>query len=334
MFPFVGQAGSGGGGDIFLAVGGSGSGSTRAAYTTTSTDGISWSSQGPTINLPSLGVAASQYNCVTWSEEDNRFILGGIQQVSMSMNGSTLDGLALVSRDILGIHAARSGIYLANGGLNTNFTYAPPAGGGADFWAGPVAMSAVSVLTAVYAYAYAPSLDRWVAASSRGELLTSTGTNVLAPSQGGSLGSGAWSIAASGLGSQRDVIWCDSISTYLACGNAGGVRRSTDGTTWALGSSRPGTPVLYGAAWSGSLAVVVGAGGTIWTSSDLDTWTARTSGTAAILYDVTYSTALGLFVACGAAGTLLTSPDGVTWTPRVSGVPDPLYAITCTTEPD
>jgi len=65
--------------------------------------------------------------------------------------------------------------------------------------------------------------------------------------------------------------------------------------------------------------VVVGAGGTILTSSDGILWTARTSGTTKLLRGVIF--AGGQFVAVGNEGTVLTSPDGIAWTARFSGPP-------------
>jgi hypothetical protein len=52
--------------------------------------------------------------------------------------------------------------------------------------------------------------------------------------------------------------------------------------------------------------VAVGEGGTILTSPDGVSWTARTSGTSNWLDGVAYGN--GLFVAVGDRGTILTSP--------------------------
>jgi hypothetical protein len=53
--------------------------------------------------------------------------------------------------------------------------------------------------------------------------------------------------------------------------------------------------------------VTVGNLGTILTSSDGITWSARTSGTSSILKSMTYSETLGLFVTVGDTGTILNS---------------------------
>jgi len=65
--------------------------------------------------------------------------------------------------------------------------------------------------------------------------------------------------------------------------------------------------------------VVVGAGGTILTSSDGLIWNSRTSGTTKLLRGVIF--AGGQFVAVGNEGAVLTSPDGIAWTARFSGPP-------------
>ena len=50
------------------------------------------------------------------------------------------------------------------------------------------------------------------------------------------------------------------------------------------------------------------------------------------IYDITYSSELGIFIAVGASGTIITSPDGVTWTQQTSGVSTGLYGITYSSE--
>ena len=71
--------------------------------------------------------------------------------------------------------------------------------------------------------------------------------------------------------------------------------------------------------------MIVGANGTILSSTDAATWTAATTGTAAALRGVAFAplsstaadgttTVTNTFVAIGDAGTLLRSTDGTTWT--------------------
>lgn len=59
--------------------------------------------------------------------------------------------------------------------------------------------------------------------------------------------------------------------------------------------------------------VRVGAGGAIASSTDGNSWTSRTSGTANNLNDVIYESFTGKFWAVGEGGTMLSSADGTTW---------------------
>jgi hypothetical protein len=78
-------------------------------------------------------------------------------------------------------------------------------------------------------------------------------------------------------------------------------------------------------AFAGGLYVAVGAGGTISTSTDLITWTARTSGTGQSLWAVTHNGTKWIVV--GNTGVTLTSTDAITWTlVTVSGTPN-FYSI-------
>ena len=78
------------------------------------------------------------------------------------------------------------------------------------------------------------------------------------------------------------------------------------GTNWTI--RIPGRTLNYTPVYATELGifVAVGASGTILTSPDGITWTARTSGTTNILYGVTWSGTQ--FVAVGGSGTIVTSP--------------------------
>ena len=77
-----------------------------------------------------------------------------------------------------------------------------------------------------------------------------------------------------------------------------------------------------------NLYVVVDSFGSVFTSSDLVTWTSRTNPAGSSftgLWDVVWGNSI--FVAVGDAGTIITSPDGITWTSRTSNTTETLYAI-------
>src|SRR5687767_13556440 len=61
------------------------------------------------------------------------------------------------------------------------------------------------------------------------------------------------------------------------------VVRSDDGVTWS-----DDLDGLYGLHWANGLWVAVGDGGTVRTSTDGETWTPRPTGTTAALTDVTH----------------------------------------------
>ena len=71
--------------------------------------------------------------------------------------------------------------------------------------------------------------------------------------------------------------------------------------------------------------VAVGSSGNIRTSTDLVTWTSRTSGTSSALNSVIHNGSK--WIAVGSSGATLTSTDAITWTlVTVSGTPS-LYSI-------
>lgn len=84
---------------------------------------------------------------------------------------------------------------------------------------------------------------------------------------------------------------------------------------------------LNGEAFGNNTEVIVGASGTIITSSDGGaTWTSRTSGTTQNLYAVAFAN--NTFVAVGYWDTVITSSDnGVTWTKRTTNTYSSLYGI-------
>lgn len=121
-------------------------------------------------------------------------------------------------------------------------------------------------------------------------------------------------IATAGQGTTKGF-WTGS--QFVLLGNTGNIATSPDGISWTTRTS--GTTVsLNGGATSPTTLVVVGASGTILTSTDGGaTWVPRTTGTAMGLNRVVWTGAQ--FYAVGNAATLLSSPDGITW----AAVPTP-----------
>ncbi len=113
--------------------------------------------------------------------------------------------------------------------------------------------------------------------------------------------------------------------TYVGVGGYGSILTSPDTLTWTAREALVTDYELSGVAGNGSTLVTVGAGGTILSSSNGSAWVPRVSGTTVLLNGVLY--AGGSFVAVGDSGTILTSPDAVTWSPRTSGTAENLISI-------
>jgi len=102
---------------------------------------------------------------------------------------------------------------------------------------------------------------------------------------------------------------------FVAVGEPGALYTSSDGETWTWRSSGTNQS-LRDVSYGGGTFVAVGKGGTI-ASSDGFTWSARDSGTHQGLNKIAFGK--DTFIAAGRNGTLLASPDGAVWTPQPSG---------------
>jgi hypothetical protein len=103
---------------------------------------------------------------------------------------------------------------------------------------------------------------------------------------------------------------CYGNGTFVAVGEPGSLYTSSDGETWTWRNSGENQS-LGDVAFGGGAFVAVGGGGTILSSPDGVTWTWRNSGINQDLYGVVYGS--NTFVAVGDQGSILTSPDGATW---------------------
>lgn len=100
---------------------------------------------------------------------------------------------------------------------------------------------------------------------------------------------------------------------------------STNGANWTLRKLviNRGTDENYKNAsamdieYHNGVYVYAGNNGNIYTSSNLNNWTKRTSGTSSKLVGITYGK--GQFVITGDNGIILTSPNGTKWTKQDSG---------------
>jgi hypothetical protein len=106
---------------------------------------------------------------------------------------------------------------------------------------------------------------------------------------------------------------------YYALGTGGIYSTSRDGATWTA-RSIGASVVLHDvdSNTAGTLHVIVGAGGAIYTSADplaaSPSWVSRTSGVSTELTHVAFIAGTSTWYVYGASGTVLTSSDGTTWT--------------------
>lgn len=109
---------------------------------------------------------------------------------------------------------------------------------------------------------------------------------------------------------------------YVAAGNAGQVRSSTDGVTWTTRSTTFGTTAITSGVYGNGTFVFTGYNGTAIYSTDGITWTSRATGLGANeVKGLAYGN--GTFVGVGSGPSdarAVVSSDGVTWTTSPLGL--------------
>lgn len=185
-----------------------------------------------------------------------------------------------------------------------------------------------------YTTEYSTAIATWTA--QRGGLSTTAGLQLTGAANNGS---GTWAVCGDGASASnyysstnltgsytsRTIGFASARGTafgasiWVVVGDSGNLRSSTDLVTWTSRTSQFSTSNIRAVTFANSLFVAVGQSGKISTSTNGTTWTARTSGKTTTLEDVKYSSALGLWIACGDTGTIITSPDAITWTDRSTG---------------
>lgn len=103
----------------------------------------------------------------------------------------------------------------------------------------------------------------------------------------------------------------------VATANGGTILHSVNGTDWTVVSVPAFSGGLLDVAYKGGVYVVVGINGSIFTSTDLSTWTPRSSGVGTWLYGVTAGESG--FMAVGANGVVRISSDGTSWAAAPTG---------------
>jgi len=98
---------------------------------------------------------------------------------------------------------------------------------------------------------------------------------------------------------------------WVAAGETGQMRKSTDGTTWTTVTSNM-TGNITSVAYSDGVWVAAGAAGQIRRSTDATAWTTVTSNFGATAINHVQNGA-SLWIACGYVGQMRSSTDGIVW---------------------
>lgn len=131
-----------------------------------------------------------------------------------------------------------------------------------------------------------------------------------------------WTVQTSpfGVSFWEGSAYSPELDIFVASGDAGKIAYSSNGTTWTLGTGA-GTGHKQDVAWSPELGIFVAvtatSSGARYRSADGINWTLSGTGGNA-LYSITWSSALGIFLAAGQGGRVVTSPDGINWTDQTT----------------
>ena len=272
---------------------------------TTSTDGVTWTSQTGTIGELSRNITFANGLFVSGSE------LGRIRTSTDGVTWTIRDSGYTRIRDIqyqnglwVAVGAGAQSIGTSTDGINwtkrtasTTETFQSVAYGNGQWvavgtfkniWTSPDGVTwtqrtnPASVAVSFTTVRYANGL--WVAAGSSGALLTSTDGVT-------------WTVRTTSTTSQfNDVEYANGV--WMAVGNNGVVRRSTDGLTWSAVTMQS-FPNWEDIEYADGKWVAVGSGGSIETSTTgaSGTWTRRTTNNTSSLVDVHYAN--GRWVAVG-----------------------------------
>jgi len=143
------------------------------------------------------------------------------------------------------------------------------------------------------------------------------------------IGAGALSSLGSGtLNLRKGGAWKPvggASGVWVVAGDSGSMWTSTDLSTWSSVDAGFGTNRIRQVKYLGGQFIAVGQAGKIATSPDGTTWTQQTSGTTVELLTVGWS---GTEYLAGGGNICRVSSDGVTWTSRGGFDLNPIYEIT------
>lgn len=152
----------------------------------------------------------------------------------------------------------------------------------------------------------------WVASGSAGILATSTDNGTTWVSRTSTFGTTTIFSTAYGT-STTGVSW------WVAVGNTGQMRKSTDAVTWSAQTSNFGTSSIRWVAFGNGIWIAVGAAGQLRTSTDTITWNTVNSNFGTTIIQSAHYNGNGRWIIAGYRGQLRTSDDnGATWQTQTS----------------
>lgn len=246
---------------------------TSTGYVLYSTDGgVSWVTTNRPTTVALWGAARVSSTFLT-NQSGNTRILG-----STTINGAF--PTVFTAGQVLRTSSANDGWFIQ--GANNGVTYA--SSNGSSFITQP-AIGANSAFGGIYVAA----LNRTMA----------VGVGSQAKYRNGPPSTAAWTGACTGLTSQYyQVAWSPTLSIAVTASYLNtAVHYSTDLINWTA-TTNPTGQAINGICWADGRFIAVGNGGAIMTSTNGTSWTARSSGTSAVLWDV--DSAGGVAIAAGA----------------------------------
>jgi hypothetical protein len=286
------------GAENFMVAGAIFSGTLNTSY-----DGVTWTNQ--TTSGIGSGIRGVAWNGYLWVAVGAS---GGSGAVITSPDGVTWTTRTISGTSLIHSVAWNGSLWVCVGGGSSLINTSPDG----ITWTGRTATGFGASFSTIYGVTWSGSL--WVAVGSGGFT-----TSQISTSPDGI----TWTSRASISGSGFFAVAWNGVELFAAGQNLSSnlVAYSTDGITWASGTITGGGDTYRSVAWNGSLWIIGGTLGNVYTNTtpaaQTTGWTSRSTGVSGFVGALTWNGSL--WVAGGQTSGLATSVDGITWTARTSG---------------